>query len=223
VKYNAEDWLESTTRSLKAYAEERFNNAVKENGVPVGLEAYEIVMEFAGPAFDLRLMPIRKTVIHFEVDDIVTRPVGLGDGIFVQEFNEVTGEVLTQYATAHRINFDVGIWATDASGGVTSRSRAMQILNNAFGGAYGILKLREFSDGGDGRLDIHSYTGGRFIMDRSNDMTLYRTVESNLEIGVFSRSPGADEAEIGPAITDITQDPELKITNQTDGTFVEIE
>src|SRR4029077_993749 len=63
----------------------------------------------------------------------------------------------------HLINLDVGIWASDRSGGVTARSRAKQILQNCLGGARGIEKLRDFSDGDDGQLEIMSFTGGRFV------------------------------------------------------------
>jgi hypothetical protein len=211
MKYDAEDWLESTTRCLSAYAEERFNNSLRDaNGDPIGLQAYEIMMQFPGSDLDARLVPMRRTLIHFEIDEIATSVVGFGDNIFRENFDEETETLNPQWAAIHRLNFDVGVWASDASGGTTSRARAKQILVSSFGGASGILKLRDFSDGGDGRLDILSFSGGRFLGDRVNDVGVYRMVECSLEISVFSRTP-IEDTEPVPGVMFITQNPQLTI------------
>jgi hypothetical protein len=175
--YDPEKWLESATRCLKEYAEQEFNRAVHEGSEPVGQYAYEIVMEFPGTTLDNRKIPMRRTIIHFEIDDIVSRLVGIGDNIYRTNFDAATSTVTPQDAMVHQINFDVGIWASDASGGTTSRARAKQILMNAFGGAHGFHKLGKFSDGGDGELEIIQFSGGRFMMDRINDLGVYRSRE----------------------------------------------
>jgi hypothetical protein len=214
MKYDPEDWLESSTRCLEEYARESFHQAIKsEDGTPIGLEAYEIVMQFPGTLLDTRKVPMRRTLIHFEIDEIATSVIGFGDNIFAENFNETDESLNPQWAAAHRLNIDIGIWASDASGGITSRAKVKQILVNAFGGAAGIVKLREYSDGGDGRLDILSFSGGRFLVDRVNDVTVYRMVECTLEIGVFSRTPIEDTASV-PAIMFITQDPKLSISSE---------
>jgi hypothetical protein len=211
--YDPERWLESCIRCLKEYAEDRFNKSLTdEDGNYVGLEAYEIVMEFPGPDLDHRVMPFQRTIIHFEIDDIISQLVGLGDNVMrTDEIGVVPDNFLIpREAAMHRLNWDVGIWSTDASGGTTSRARAKQTLVQAFGMAGSINALRDFSDGGDGCLEIVGFSGGRFMGDRINDMGVYRMVECTLEIRVFSRSR-AEDMEPMPAILSVLIDGDLFI------------
>jgi len=208
--FDPEIWLETTLRGLKEYAEQQFDNALVGPDGPVGLEAYEIVMEFPGATLDASKVPMRRTVVHFEIDDIVTSTMGFGSGGVEEIYDEATGTVLIQEAQRQRILFDLGIWATDASGGSTSRARARQILTTAFGGNAGAKRLCEFTDGGEGQLELLNFSGGRFLMDRINDMGVYRMVDCTLEIGVYSRTP-KDAVVPMPAIITIDQDPFLLI------------
>ena len=85
TKYDPEKWLESFVRVLKEYLEEEFNRSVYTDTEFVGLEAYEIVPEFPGAHYDLRKMPLDKTVVHFEIDDIESGLVGMGDNDFFMD------------------------------------------------------------------------------------------------------------------------------------------
>lgn len=180
MTYDPEHWMESTMRTLNDYAEANFNT-----------EIYNVVMEFPGPMIDALTDPIKKTVIHFELDDLVSRPVGMGDNAFRDNYDAVAKTIQPQYATMHEMNFDVGIWASDASGGTTFRMRARQTLEFMFGmNSGGIDRLRKFSDNGDGVIEITSFSGGRFVPDTADGgFRLYRMIDGVLQVRVFSRTP----------------------------------
>ncbi len=212
--YNPEIHMESLSRCLKEYAEDGFKNAIRdEANNPSGDELYQIVMEFPGTEITAMKVPLEKTIIHFEIDDVEDRVVGLGDNIFADNYvNNVgvgTDTVNPQEAKMHMVNFDVGIWSSDRSGGVTSRLRAQQILINLFLGSIAQAKIREATHGGDGCLEILRYTGGNFATERINDVDVYRMMGAELVIRVFSRTPIADDPF--PAIESITQVPGLTI------------
>lgn len=200
--YDPEIFLESASRVLKDYVEANVNTRI-----------YEVVMEFPGAAVDAGLLPVKKTVIHFELDDIDSKPVGMGDGMFADNYDSVNQQITPQYASVHRLLWDVGIWASDASGGTTFRMRARQALEFLFGrNNGGIDRLREFSNNNDGVLEIIDFTGGRFVLDTTeNDhKALYRMVNCQLEIRVFSRTPLSMAAPI-PTVEDHTQAPDITI------------
>jgi hypothetical protein len=88
--------------------------------------------------------------------------------------------------------------------------RARQWLTRLFSLPEGAERLRNYSDAGDGVLEVLSFSGGRFIQDSANDMRLYRMVDGTLEIRVYSRTP-IDDVVIGPAIEEIDQAPNLTI------------
>jgi hypothetical protein len=199
MSYDPEIYLESTIREIKAYVEANINTRI-----------YKVVMEFPGSIVDSERMPLSKTLIHFELDADDPSILGMGDNVFETNYNSLDSSLGLQRAEQHMLNFDVGIWSSDRSGGTTSRSRAKQILQTLFG-VDGIEKLRTFSDGGDGGIEIRSFTGGRFVLDVSdNDSRLYRMVDCQLNVRVFSRTPIA-QAEPGVAIEEILQAPDLTI------------
>lgn len=196
--FSPEQWLETTYRCLKEYVEANINTRI-----------YQVVMQFPAPQISVMKMPPKKTIIHFEADEIADRLIGLGDNFFALNYDNVTKTTNPQEAREMRLNFDVGIWSSDASGGLTARMRARQILMLLFGGSLASENLKEATDGGDGHLEILSFSGGRFVMDMQNDFRLYRMVDCSLEIRVFSRTPLLPEG--GPAIEEIFQDPNLTI------------
>lgn len=206
MSYDPEIWLESLVREIKAYADSNFN------------DTYQVVMEFPGPMLDRSELPLSKTVIHFEIDDILDSLIGLGDNKFADNYDSTAHTVNPQYARQHRVNFDVGVWASAKSGGVTSRLRAKQTLEEMFGAVNGQLNLRAASDGGDGYIEVISYTGGRMIMDTINDSPVYRMIDTALVVRVFSRTKLATTA--GPAIEEIIQDPNLEIINDSSGNLI---
>ena len=206
MSYDPELWLESLVREIKAYAESNFN------------DTYQVVMEFPGPMLDRSELPLSKTVIHFEIDDILDSLIGIGDNAFADNYDSTAHTVNPQYARQHRVNFDVGVWASAKSGGVTSRLRAKQTLEEMFGAVNGQLNLRAASDGGDGYIEVISYTGGRMIMDTINDSPVYRMIDTALVVRVFSLTKLAVTA--GPAIEEIIQDPNLEIIGPPTGDLI---
>lgn len=206
LTYDPENWLVSLTRTLKDYVSQGLDKSVlDQSGNPVGLGAYEVVMEFPGPTIDdVKNVPLAKTLVHFEVDDPETRLLGFGDNVFTTNYNETTGTIQPQEAREHRVNFDVGIWATDSTGGTTARMKAYQILTNLFSGSRAVNALREFSDGGDGPIDVLSFLGGRFATERVNDIDVYRTIGATLVVRVYSRTAQPSVPE--PAITEVFVD-----------------
>jgi len=208
--YNPENWLESLTNVIRDYAYNGFNSAVNDDrGYPAGDDVYEVVMEFPGPAMDRHEMPLDRTVVHFEIDDITDRDIGFGMQHYADNYDPVAHTVNPQYARQHLVNFDVGVWASAKSGGITSRIRAKQILESLFGDPGGQVRLRELSSVDDGSVELISYSGGRFIIDTINDNPVYRMIDGQLIVRVFSRSKISDTP--GPAIEDIEQAPNLTI------------
>jgi hypothetical protein len=171
---------------------------------------YDVVMEFPGSQLDEQAMPLKHTIIHFEIDDIREMPVGFGDTPHRWNYDATNQIVTPQWAHAHVINFDVGIWASDLSGGTTARMRARQHLTRLFAIPEGAERLRNYSDGDDGVLDVLSFSGGRGVIDSVNDVRLFRMVDSTLEIRVYSRTP-IESATAGPSIEEIDQAPGLTI------------
>jgi len=212
LAYEPEIYLESTVRCLKAYVEDGFlKSVVDDTQTYAGDEVYEIVMEYPSTDEILRFVPLGKTVIHFEIDDMDNRILGFGENVFNYNYDDVLQQEEPQNASEHRINFDVGIWASDRSGGITSRLRAYQVLRNLFQGGLAIEKLRAATNAGDGELDILQFESGRFLTDRINDLNVYRTINSTLVIRVFSRTP---KEIIRPTIEEILQDENLSIDDQ---------
>ena len=210
-RYNPEDWLQSATRSLKRYAEDAFHRSVRDgNGNPCGLDVYEIRMVWPGTEIDNAKVPLEKTIIHFELDNLMNEVIGFGDDVYAQEYDPVNRSVIQQAAHRHFLSFDVGIWSSDRAGGLTMRLRAYEILNNIFLGALAQQSVKTFTSQGDGYLELMEFTGGRFITERVNDVNLYRTVDAGLMIRVFSRTP-RDMFPAAPAIEEIDQVPHLSI------------
>lgn len=190
--YDPEKFFETTVRTLKEYVETNMNTRI-----------YDVVMEFPGAQIDAGELPLKKAVIHFELDDHDTKPVGFGDQMFRDNYDPVGKEIFPQYAAMQVFTFDVGVWTDDATGGTTTRMRAKQYLNFLFD-LNGAQRLQEFSDNGDGRIEVLSFTGGRFVLDHANDVRLYRMVDCQLVLRVFSRTP-LPAAGI-PSVESILQD-----------------
>lgn len=207
--YDPENFLVSVKRTLKEYVANGFQESVKDDGGNlVGLDLYEVVFEFPSTIDVLEKAPFDKVLIHFEFDDIVNERLGFGDNIFRDNYDSVTQTIKPQEAKQHRINFDVGIWASDRAGGTTQRMRAYQVLENLFHGAKASKALWNASTHGDGGIEILQFTGGRFITERVGDIVTYRSIDGQLEIRVFSRTPMPDPE---PAITNATVNSGLSI------------
>jgi len=219
MPFDPEKWLESMIRELKTYVGAGINNSVlNPSQVPVGLYnpttnpngPYELVMEFPTPESMRTKVPLPRTMVHLEIDAIDNNLLGFGDGIFRTNYDSGSQTASPQAAGSHHVNFDVGIWSSDKSGGTTARLRMYQLLNTLFHGKLAQLAFDAQADGGDGRIEILNFSGGRFITETINDVVTYRTVEGVLELRVFSRTPMAHTVDV-PTIEEILQEPSLVI------------
>jgi hypothetical protein len=213
TKFDPERWLETTTRALEDYVSNKFDEAVRDDlGNPAGLEVYEIVMEFPGPDLDTAKVPMAKTIIHFEIDDMPERLVGMGNNVFAENYDPATHTVREQEATRVRMSFDVGVWASDRSGGLTSRLRARQVLSTIFGATGARAAFRDATDGSDGGIAIINFEGGRFVPDQIGDIRVVRMVNCSLELEVFTRTPlRPNDPPAVSTIEEIVQAPGLTI------------
>jgi hypothetical protein len=217
--YNPEIWLESTMRALHEYVGNGLNNVVRNSSnAPVGLYdpntnpsgPYEVVMEFPTDEQMRARVPLVRSMVTLELDAIDNRPIGFGRGVTIDNYDALSKTIQEQEARWHQLNFDVGIWTSDRAGGLTSRMRLMQILTNLFDGRLAQRNLDKAVNNCDGRIEIIRFTGGRFITETINDVITYRSVDGELEVRVFSRTPlSADET--APTIEEIEQAPDLFI------------
>lgn len=215
--YNPETWLESTLRALEEYVGDRLNSAVQVSGNPVGLYdpntnpggPFQLIMEFPNDDQMRQKVPLVRSMVHMELDSIDSKVVGFGRRIVRENYDFVSQTHSPQEAGWHELNFDVGIWTSDRSGGTTSRMRLYQILDNAFRGVLAQEALDDAVSVDDGRIEILRFTGGRFITETINDVITYRSVDGTLEVRVFSRTPLS--ASAAPTIEEIVQSPGLTI------------
>ena len=207
--YNPEIYLESSIRCLRSYIETNVDQAVLDDGQnPAGLEVYEVTMEFPPDEMIMSYVPGKKSIIHFELDDIEDHILSFGRNVAQSVYDVNSATITEREGRRHILNFDVGIWAWDKSGGITARLRARQILSNLFTGSMAIERLRDWTDGGDGMLEILSYSGGHFMAEFINDVRVFRQINSTLSIRVFSRTP---TPFVTPTVEEIEQDTDLLI------------
>jgi hypothetical protein len=208
-QFSPDKWLTSAFGALTDYIKGEIDEYVQDgsgnNGV--GLQAYELVMDYP-PSSELP-MPgeFKKTIIHLALDDVENRRLGLGPQ-FVQS-DESPGaagavQISPIEAYMHMLSFDVGIWASDLSGGTTSRLIAYEMLDRILNGDIARVKCFEATGG----VEIISYTSGRFVPDAINDIRIFRVVGAELMVRVYSRKVVTDAAII---VDEITQDPNLEI------------
>lgn len=197
--YNPTNWLPTLFRAIHDFVLDEINKWIEVDDVPSGLQAYEIVFDFP-PAVDAAdKIPFRNeqgkpvTLIHFAVDDIDNMPLGIGESIISETVDEDEFTVVQQEAERHTINFDVGIWATDASGGSTSRLVAYQMLSRLFG----TPSAREHFQTVTGGIDIISFRGGRFIQETINDIRIFRTIDSELIVRAYSHNDVLQQTLVG--------------------------
>jgi hypothetical protein len=206
--YNPELPIETAVRALKEYAETQLDKSVMYNGTPQGHQIYQVVMEFPASQVPPAKVPLSKNVVHFEIDEVTPRILGLGDNIFADNFNDGDYSMQPQEGSVIEMNWDVGVWTSDKTGGTTARMRAYQTLQFMFNGALAITRLRLATDSGDGGLEILKFEGGRFITERVNDIDLFRITDSTLTIRIFTRTP---KDVVMAAIEDISQDPHFDV------------
>jgi hypothetical protein len=189
TKFAPETWLESATRGIQDYAFNGFDKSVHIAGFDKGHEVYDIIMEFPETDHIMKMVPLGKTVIHFEIDTIESSVLGFGDNTAKRISDPLLGVLFEQEGRRQEINFDVGIWTADRAGGSTARLRAYQVLLNLFQGAQATNALRTATDGGDGQVELLSFMGGNFATETIGDIRVFRMLNCELRVRVFSRTP----------------------------------
>lgn len=192
MAYDPDNWLVSLFRELKAYVD-----------AEVTTNIYDIQFSYPDISELAQRMPFEKTILAFEVDDIAERPFGMGDNFIDGVENLAGDEVENHEALIFEVNFDVSVWASAPSGGVTSRLEAYQLLADLFSGNGAVDKCRTATGG----VEIRSFTRGRFITDKINDQAIFRIVDTTLVVRVYARRVHAPAV----LVDEIIYDPELVI------------
>lgn len=182
-------------------------NEVAESVSPsVGLDVYQVVFDYPMAVDEAVKSNFEKTIIHLEIDDVENMGLGFGSNIVKETYNpgDVSNPATTveSEARSHRVNFDVGVWASDQSGGSTSRLVTYEMLDKAFGGQFAKQKCMDATQG----VEIISFQGGRFVVDTINDIRVFRIVNCELVVRVYSRKDGSelivpDSISQSPALT----------------------
>ncbi len=207
TEFNPDLWLETLHRAIKDYVKEEINQYLKDSAdQPIGLQAYEVEMDWPAAVDTAKDIQLEKTLIHFVADDIESTKLGFGEDLVnaTEELQDAPLPDLVQFheARMHVVNYDVGVWASDKSGGATSRLRARQMLDSIFGGPEARRKFHEATKG----IQIIRFNGGAFITERVNDVRTYRMIDCELVVRVFSRTKIADRI----ITEEIVQDPDIE-------------
>jgi len=189
TEFDPDNWMTSLHRALEEYVRNEIDEYVQAAGNPVGLQVYEIVFDFPDSAEIAKESELPKTIIHFAVDDVDNIRLGFGNNFTnsVEEDRVEPASDLIRYheGNGHVVNFDVGVWASDQSGGSTARLIVYQMLYKLFGTQLGKEKLRESID-----VEIQRFNGGRFIIDKINDVRVFRIIDCEMVARVYSRTIG---------------------------------
>lgn len=185
--HDPNNWLVSLQRVLKDYTLARIDELVTVAGNPSGLDVYNVIFDWPDAVELAKDAKLEKTIIHFAIDDIDNVRVGLGENFVAateEDRLEPLSDLLTLYeAQFHNVNFDIGVWASDQSGGITSRLVVYQTLHGMFGTEVARRKTRAATD-----IEIIRFNGGRFITDRINDLRVFRIIDCELVTRVSSRT-----------------------------------
>jgi hypothetical protein len=204
--FNPDLWAETMWRSLKTYIDGLIDPAI-----------YDVVLGY--PAADelSRLMPLPKTLIHFDIEEIRESPLGMGDN-YVNYLRDdtppppITGQTIEYWeAHQHVVDFDIGIWASAESGGVTSRLEARTVLSRLFSGKHAYVACMSITDG----VHIKQFSGGRDLNDTIDDVPLWRMVDVTLTVLVFSRFKIQPAVPYIADLDDVIQEPLVEIGGVT--------
>ena len=207
TEFNPDLWLETLHRSIKDYVRNEIDNFILDDlDAPAGLQAYDVEMDWPESVDTARDIQLEKTLIHFVADDIDSTKLGFGEDLVnATELLQVAPlPDLVQYheARMHVVNYDVGIWASDKSGGSSSRLVAFQMLDRIFGGPQARRKFKTDTKG----VQVIRFNGGTFITERVNDIRTFRVIDCELVVRVFSRVKIDDRI----IVEEIVQDPDME-------------
>lgn len=188
--FDPDHYLTSTVRALQDYITNAFD---------AGLVT--VIPEFPPP--DSWETPIGKVVVHLEKDADDPQPIGFGTFSRLT-YDDATQTVTQEEATAwYLINFDLGIWAFEETGGSTARMEVEETLKQLFIGNSADLDLAAATNG----IHVYSFSGGRHFTDSINSLPVWRTMDMTLIVRVCGRRTHAATE----AIMDFDQAPELVI------------
>src|SRR5688500_16567927 len=177
MAFNPDKWLTSLWRELKTYVTTNLNLT----GV------YTLSMSYPDTDDLSRKMPFPLTILHFEIEEPRLIPIGLGDNVVNIVYNEVDGTMEEWEAHCHEVEINVGVWASVESGGVSARLEARQDLDLLFVGPAAKERCMTQTDG----IEILSFSGGQFVNDVIGDQPVFRIIDANLRVRVFSRTKKA--------------------------------
>lgn len=183
--YDPDLWLESAQRAIAAHVRAEIDASLEAAGNPIGLQVYEIVFGYPEASELAGYVESEKTLVHFSLDDIDNRTLGMGlNQVKATEDTLADPDTITwEEGQGHVLNYDVGVWASDKSGGPTSRLRIIQALQKILNTSVGKQKLREVTEG----VEVIRFNGGRMIVDRISDVRVFRVIDAELVVRVFSR------------------------------------
>jgi len=195
--YDPTNALTSANRQLEAYVKDEFNKAIlDDSSQPAGLEIFDVRFDWPDSNDMPQDVELSKTIIHFFISDVRNERIGFGDNITEENITGPTQhDIEFVESNRHVLEYDIGVWASDQSGGVTNRLLAYQTLVNAFQGEMAKQACYEFTGG----VEILSFNGGRFIQDAINDVRVFRVTDATLMVRIFSRK--------AITMTDIVVDP----------------
>lgn len=199
--YDIDQFLVSSTRQLEAYTRDNVQ------GDPALGTAVEVEMSFPDTSSWTKDTPLTNSIVHFDLDDAPAMLLGFGVTGFVDEPDD-DGAAIVHEAHLHHLNFDIGVWVSAESGGTTKRMQIRQALMNLFGTSTGRINFRDQTDG----LQIVRFGGGADVLDRINDVPLWRTSGIELVISVFGRLTKPDpvyvvqQMEQRQKLSTVTQD-----------------
>jgi hypothetical protein len=170
ITFDPTAWVTSATRALEDYVRSVVD------------ESFEVQMAFPDTEKMSKAIPFPKTIIHFDQEDVSNPLLGLGRNYVDEEYDETLGTVVLTEAQKFMLSFDVGVWASEASGGATNRMVALEQLTSAFCGPAANLACMARTEG----IDIISFGGGRNIIDTINDIPVWRTTDMMLRLRVFA-------------------------------------
>lgn len=165
-----DEWVVTLFRSLESYVKASLDTDI-----------YEVGFSFPTATDIGRWLPLDKTLIHFEIDGINPVVLGFGDNIVDATYSDADHSVSEHEANVHIVNFDIGVWASERTGGVTARLRAYQRLNDLFVGASAYHALQSLG------IELMNFTGGNFIKEEIDNIPIFRVTGMILEVKIFSR------------------------------------
>lgn len=208
--FQPDTWLTSLQRSLKDFIEAKINAYfLDNNNLPTGANAFEIVFDWPQSDELAKSVKLPRAIIHLIVDDISNVKLGFGsDVVDVDEEIHLPASADLRFekeAQGHVLNFDVGVWTSDQSGGSTTRLVAYEMLQKILNTQMGREELHDTTGG----VEVIHFTGGRFITDTINDVRVFRIIDSELVVRVYSRM--ISQPQVIP-----DQDPDVNETLEID-------